>query len=413
MSWVCRALAVTRVVTGVLWLSPGGCASGSASREVRVPVSGAEGPAGEAGSKAPPSRVTPPRTITLSVQGPTASARDFTLALGELLSRIGIAVVLSDGEMPAGKEMRREGVTLASVSVAFSSAAAPTLVTVQDPSTGEVRIHRELANVHSTQIDIETAAHIVYTSVETLAKQRPGEQQVGPPLTGAPEATKPLAIAAVAGKPTDMVTPTSRAPTISARVENAPDGQPAFALEIAPFYALHPGAGNRAQLNGGAGLAIGGMARRWRLQPGAWFSAEYRLPFELSAVVGASRAQTTSLRLTPLINVATWSHVEVGVGLAAGLDIVSVESTIPPLNGQRVTETLLGGTMLVRARVASGTQCFLAGKYEYDLSQKSLQIGAPVQGPGPGMPPVTTMSAKLPARQASIIAGIVVTLGGR
>lgn len=92
---------------------------------------------------------------------------------------------------------------------------------------------------------------------------------------------------------------------------------------------------------------------------------------------------------------------------------MSVESTIPPLNGQRVTETLLGGTMLVRARVASGTQCFLAGKYEYDLSQKSLQIIATVPEPGPGMPPMTITSAKLPARQASIIAGIVVTFSGR
>ena len=372
-------------------------------------MSVAEGPAAGGGSKAQPSRVTSPRTITLSVRGPAASARDFTVALGELLSRIGIAVRLSDGEMPAATEVRRDDLTLAIVRVAFSSAAVPTSVTVQDPSTGEVRIHRELANLDSTQIDIETAAHIVYTSVETLAKQHPGEQQVGPPVTAAPESTKPLSIAADAEKPMDTVTPTSRPPTISARIENVPDGRPAFGFEIAPFYALHPGAGSRSQWNGGAGLAIGGVARRWRLQPGAWFSVEYRLPFDLSAVVGTSRAQTTSLRLTPLINVATWSQVEVGVGLAAGLDIVSLESTIPPLNGQRAIETLVGGTMLVRARVASGTQCFLASKYEYDLSQKSLQIAPPVQGPGPGMLPMTAVSAKLPARQTSLIAGIVVT----
>jgi hypothetical protein len=135
-----------------------------------------------------------------------------------------------------------------------------------------------------------------------------------------------------------------------------------------------------APLVPGAALATEVAYRRGPLRPGAWLSAEYRLPFDIDRSPLAPRAQMVSLRALPSLDLYQRRPWILGVALGGGIDVFRVDHGVeqsgePPtrLSATRANPVLAG--FLVARLVLVQNVCLTSfWGVEFDLDRQDLEV---------------------------------------
>jgi hypothetical protein len=351
-------------------------------------------PAGAASSR---------RVAIVNVRGDDRDGSALTNILGELLARIGLGVVMASPGAAAGSV--RDDAIFATVLVDVTGRAGAS-VAVQDGRSGDVRLLRQIEDKGSRQLLLDTTAHVIYGMLETMVRERTAgadaRADVGAGLD--PEAGRPPAETLVSASG-----PLSR--TDAAR----------WGIEASPFYAVRAVAIADQHATMNAGLAIGGVWRKGRLQPSVSLSAMYglgtSLGFDAAAPQqGVLRLQMTAFHITPLVNLFGSTRWLLQAGVRAGLDVVRVQIESPPPSGPpgpggppggpappaetRHLDPLVGPVLVTRLAVTPTAHVFLAGACDY----------------GPTYPiaaPSTTTAPQMPHWRTTVSLGLTVTLGGQ
>jgi hypothetical protein len=354
-----------------------------------------------AGSAAPAAAVAEaPSQVLLAVQGAASDADGLAASLQELLRRVGLGLSIEPGAV-AG----RGGASFAMVIADFTADRGASVV-VQEGRDGTIRLVRQLDQHGSRALLIDTAAHVAYAVLETMLREAREGAVGGPRAPASPVETDAAAL------------------SVAARDATAAD--PAWGIEISPFYSVRGLALASERTSMSAGVGIGGGWRHGRLQPSLWITSEYGLDTSLasqgSGAPPNAQLQLTSFRLIPLINVAGGARLLLQAGLRFGLDVTTVNGlfAIPPMRPMgpgpgyggppmvttsRLYEPLAGAILMTRVRVAQSTQLFAAVSCDYGpahvagFDASSMALQTPHWRPAASLGLAVTLGGAAPQRR--------------
>jgi hypothetical protein len=313
------------------------------------------------------------------VAGTEEEIARLALSLDELLGRLGLLVVV---ESHAGAEPARATQALARVSIDLTQPDRAAC-TVGDDS-GAVRMdRREIMRRGSRAVLLDEVAHVVQAAVENLLAERTSPEQA---TAGGRRPTAPPAPTAgdVRLEPAPVATVSvarSDGSAMPSRAVPAPrsEQRPAWGFDVAALLGLHAVADSALLVAGGA-VATHAAYRRGALHPGGWFSAEYRLPFDIDRSPLPPRAQTVALRALPAVDLYHRRPWALGVALGGGIDVFRVdhgfeEPGAPPtrLGATRVVPVLTS-FFTARHRLAENVELVSLWGFDLDLSHPDLEV---------------------------------------
>ena len=260
------------------------------------------------------------QVVTIEVSGDHAAvARTRTVAT-ELLTRLGVAsmVTSSDDETNAGP--RRAALVRAYFDL--SEPTHPGIVIVEGDSEREL-LRRDLPESASLEVSVEELSHVLYAVVEAVLRERPPEPE---PKVPAREPEKPR----------------TKSPESSLAQQRQQERGGADFEASAFFRLLDLGS---SHLVPGGGVGILARSSEGRVAPGAMLMGAAHGSTRLSYGLATAGVRPFSLRLYPTLHVETGTSVSVVGGIGGGIDWFRVERERTPAEALPGVSSVLGMTL--------------------------------------------------------------------
>jgi hypothetical protein len=302
------------------------------------------------------------RWVDVSVVATDEDARALEGSLHELLSRLEIDLDLHvadhiDRAANGSPSASTGAMPIALVGVDLTT--DPVEIFFHDAKTGKLLGRRQVAKNASTNLTIETTAHIVQSGVEDIASEPPTPKPEIPNPPAPPPPSAPIAI-----EPKVLPVP-DRIPEKKSSVP--------WGLDVGAFCDGNYVASSVGLVVGGGG-AVSFALKRGNLRPALQISGSYHASFDASDAYVGDSMKLVSLRVIPTLQLfggESWS-VDAGVGGGVDAFITSPGSaTVPGTfvnEGGTYVDPIATATVTAHFAVASSADLFLSFALPADLA---------------------------------------------
>jgi hypothetical protein len=285
--------------------------------------------------------------VHIEVDGERAAVSRTRMVASELLTRLGVASIVTATEDGARKE---RGAALAVAYFDLRDPLTPRLVVVEG-GTGRELVRRSLPESSSLEISVEELSHVLYAVVEAVLQEPPREP---------PAPSQPLAEPA----PAPVASPPPREPAPKKTPRSGAD------FDAGAFFRVVE-LGSSRMVPGG-GLSLGVRSAHDGAAPGALLTAAVHGSTQVTHETASADLRLFSLRLYPTLTVPTGSAVSVVSGVGAGLDWFRIEQSrlsaeaLPGVSS--VLDVTLGALLGARIRASSSVTLDAAFSLDLDLT---------------------------------------------
>jgi len=344
----------------------------------------------------PPAGDTPDaeKVVSVIVAGSAADAAHLDKALRELLGRMGVTASLRRVDRVDEGARRAEGPAVVASVLIDVTGVDQAVVTVIDPASDAAVVRRVLKRTASHQVLLEETAHVVHGAVESVLSGRSTGADPQPDRTGQVSAAEPTSAneppaAAVAATAPTVAEQSRPPPALNSppAATGRPDGASVALREERAAWGIDAGAllgghgiSDSAGVVFGAGVALSAGYRHGPLRPGGWFTAEYRVPFDIDDSGASPRAQAVALRTFPTIDLLHTQLLTLQLGVGGGIDIFSIDHRFEDQQGrgkrQQTTKVAptLTSMLVLWLRLVENVQLVTLAGIDVDLSRPSLEV---------------------------------------
>ena len=289
--------------------------------------------------KMAPQKMAPQKELLLVVAADEQEALAIELVARELLARLNVSVTVMRVESLAANDIAAATVDpryVAEVWVDLAQAQRASLF-ILDAATDRMLVRVLPRTEGEAEITREALGHILETSTEGLLS---GTEM------GAPRAEVLRSIEPPKPKPAPAAAPLSPTPAPPKPLTPTPRKDAWF--QVGAFYEVTRFAGGGHIAHGPLG-SLSARIPTVRLHPGAWFTAQYRLPMHVLSQPIDARVTGGALRLLGTLDGALSERVSLWFGLGGGVDLVEAKPETPS-----VSQFTLAAPHLLRLPVVRG-----------------------------------------------------------
>jgi hypothetical protein len=257
----------------------------------------------------------PQKEVRLVVAADEQEARAIELVARELLARLNVSVSVMRVESLAASDIAAAKVDpryVAEVWVDLAQAERASLF-ILDTTTDRMLVRVLPRTEGEAEITREALGHILETSTEGLLSGT----EMGAPraeVLGSLETSKP--------EPAPTASPPYPSPSLPKPVN--PTARRDDWFQVGAFYEVTRFAGGGHIAHGPVG-SLSARILGVRLHPGAWFTAQYRLPMQVLSQPVDARIMGGAFRLLGTLDGALSERISLGLGLGGGVDLAAAK----------------------------------------------------------------------------------------
>jgi hypothetical protein len=300
-----------------------------------------------ADAPAPEAHASERRVVVLDAVGGDGIDADFEATLGELLGRLQLGLVRSEGASGAR--------VLARVRIESNERGAT--LTVESGRSDVPTVRREVERGDSPALFRETLAHVILGAIEPLVGREPEVDRPPPPPPSAPVANAP--------PPTGDERPSTQPPA---------NQEPREPMQLS----VGARAGPRLLESDRAGISFAGtvsLTLPARLRPSAAVYAGYVLPARVSRSSVDAEFHLVPVRAEARIQPLRWGGGGLETALVGGVDFVSLAPQSAPSyvhldEPQNRVQPVLGAAMSGRFRLSPSSDFVVTAGLDVDTSPR-------------------------------------------